>query len=84
MSTESSCVRCAQYCTSKMGISAHSQQTGCTLALQVITCFVCCQWTYTDDTNYHTEVKPIMEKNNFESFFLAQDFVESVRVRLEC
>lgn len=42
-----------------MGICARSQQIGCTLALQVITCFVCHQRTY---TNYHAEVKSTMKK----------------------
>lgn len=50
-----------------MGICAHSQQIECTLALQVITWFLCHQWTYTDDTNYHTEVKS-MEKKFLKAF----------------
>lgn len=50
-----------------MGICAHSQQIECTLALQAITCFLCHQWTYTDDTNYHTEVKS-MEKKFLKAF----------------
>lgn len=51
-----------------MGICAHSQKIVCTLALQVITSFVCHQWTYTDDTNYHTEVKSVMKKNFLKAF----------------
>lgn len=61
-----------------MGICAHSQQIECTLALKVIICFVGRQWTSTDDTNYHAEVKSTMEKKLILKAFSQLKTLESL------